>query len=102
VVVRKAGGWVLRNNWSEVFLIGAEKMYTAAQWYRAEATTTKKKARNARGQIEGEAARGWASALEEGEEKEKERKGGEEREREREKERESARKISLPFNCKRI
>lgn len=60
MAVRKAGGRVLRNNWSEVFLIGAEKMYTAAQRYRAEATTTKKKKRETRGRIEGEAARGWA------------------------------------------
>lgn len=49
VAARKAGGRVLRNNWPEVFLIEAEKMYTAAQRYRAEAERLrKKKARNAR------------------------------------------------------
>lgn len=42
------------------FLIEAEKMYTAAQQYRAEAATTKKKERETRGRIEGEGAREWA------------------------------------------
>lgn len=70
-------------------------MYTAAQRYRAEAATTEKKKRETRGRIEGEAARGWAGEC----------AGRRERERERGKEgvreRESARKISLPFNCRR-
>jgi len=76
VAVRKAGGWVLRNNWSEVFLIGAEKMYTAAQRYRAEAATTKKKKSEKR--ADGSRVKlqedGRASAPEEGKEKEKEEK----------------------------
>jgi len=74
---------VLRNNWSEVFLIGAEKMYTAAQRYRAEAATTKKKKRETRGRIEGEAARGWADEC--AERRERERGGGKEGDRVREK-----------------
>lgn len=82
MVVRKAGRRVLRNNWSEVFLIGAEKMYTAAQRYRAEATTTKKK-RETRGRIEGEAARGWAGEC--AGRRERERARGKEGERVREK-----------------
>lgn len=72
--MRKAGGRVLRNNWSEVFLIGAEKMYTAAQRYRAEAATTaEKKKRETRGRIEGEAARGWAGEFAGRRERERER-----------------------------
>lgn len=74
---------MLRNNWSEVFLIGAEKMYTAAQRYRAEATTTEKKSeKRADGSRVKLQEDGPASAPEEGREKEKAENRGGERERE--------------------
>lgn len=81
---------MLRNNWSEVFLIGAEKMYTAAQRYRAEAATTAEKKKS-----EKRADGSRVKLQEDG------RVSSPEEEREKEKEGESARKISLPFNCRR-
>lgn len=64
MAVRKVGGRVLRNNWSEVFLIEAEKMYTAAQRSVEQKQRLydkkKKKGQKTRGRIEGEGARGWA------------------------------------------
>lgn len=73
-------------------------MYTAAQQYRAEAATTKKKSEKR--------ADGSRVKVQENEQA-SERKDGRERKRkiqrgeEGEKERENARKISLPFNCRR-